>query len=155
MRVGYLAGPADEIAKLAKRANEIYISPNMLAESVVCELCRSGGLDENIAFVKGALRSAATPWSRRFASSSPRRTSSSPGGGYFLWLTLGEDVDTTELLDAAKEEGVAFIAGPDFMLEGGRSSLRLSFASVPPDEIGEGVARIARALERVRAASPA
>jgi DNA-binding transcriptional MocR family regulator len=41
------------------------------------------------------------------------------------------------------------------MLDGGRSSLRLSFASVPPDEIGEGVARIARALERVRAASPA
>jgi DNA-binding transcriptional MocR family regulator len=41
------------------------------------------------------------------------------------------------------------------MLDGGRSSLRLSFASVPPDEIGEGVARVARALERVRAASPA
>ena len=50
---------------------------------------------------------------------------------------------------------MAFIAGPDFMLEGGRSSLRLSFASVPPEQIGEGVARIARALERVRAASPA
>ena len=78
-----------------------------------------------------------------------------PGGGYFLWLTLAEDVDTVELAAAAKEEGVAFVAGPDFMLEGGRSSLRLSFASVPADQIAEGVARISRALERVRAASPA
>jgi aspartate/methionine/tyrosine aminotransferase len=55
----------------------------------------------------------------------------------------------------AKGEGVAFVAGPDFMIEGGENSLRLSFASVPPERIPEGIARIARALERVRAASPA
>ena len=56
VRVGYLAGPKEEIAKLAKRANQTYISPNMLAESVVLELCRSGALERNIEFVKGALR---------------------------------------------------------------------------------------------------
>ena len=66
-----------------------------------------------------------------------------PGGGYFLWLTLGDDVDCVELLAAALEEGVAFVAGPDFMLDGGRSSLRLSFASVPAERIPEGVERIA------------
>ena len=43
VRVGYLAGPGRPIASLAKRANELYISPNMLAESMVWELCRSGG----------------------------------------------------------------------------------------------------------------
>ena len=50
--------------------------------------------------------------------------------------------------DVKKEEGATFIAGTDFMLEGGDSSLRLSFASVPADRIPEGVARIATALER-------
>src|SRR5436190_680440 len=55
VRVGYLVGPEEEITKLAKWANEVYISPNMLAESVVWELCRSGVLEDNIAFVKGAL----------------------------------------------------------------------------------------------------
>jgi DNA-binding transcriptional MocR family regulator len=50
---------------------------------------------------------------------------------------------------------VAFVPGADFMIEGGRSSLRLSFAGVPPDQVPEGVARLARALERARAASPA
>src|SRR5882672_11031815 len=48
VRVGYLAGPAAEIAALSTRANETYISPNMLAEAIVLELCRSGGLDSNI-----------------------------------------------------------------------------------------------------------
>jgi 2-aminoadipate transaminase len=155
VRVGYLAGPADEIAKLAKRANELYISPNMLAEAVVYELCRSGGLDKNIAFVKGALRERRDTLVEALREYVPEADFVEPGGGYFLWLTLEGDVDTTELHAAALEEKVAFIAGPDFMLEGGQSSLRLSFASVPPDQIGEGVARIARALERVRAASPA
>src|SRR4051795_819116 len=56
VRVGYLAGPAAQIAQLAKRANETYISPNMLAESIVLELCRSGELDRNIEFVKGELK---------------------------------------------------------------------------------------------------
>ena len=155
VRVGYLAGPADEIAQLAKRANEIYISPNMLAESIVYELCRSGALDENIAFVKGALRERRDTLVEALREHIPEAEFVVPGGGYFLWLTLGDDVDTVELQAAALEEKVAFIAGPDFMLDGGQSSLRLSFASVPPDQIPEGVERIARALDRVRAASPA
>jgi 2-aminoadipate transaminase len=155
VRVGYLAGPAEEIAKLVKRANEIYISPNMLAESVVWELCRSGALDRNIEFVRGALQERRDALVAALEEQVPEAEFVSPGGGYFLWLTLPSDVDTVELAAAAKEEGVAFIAGPDFMLDGGANSLRLSFASVPPERIGEGVSRLARALERVRTASPA
>ncbi len=155
VRVGYLAGPAAEIAKLAKRANETYISPNMLAESTVLELCRSGGLDRNIEFCKGALRERRDALVTALREQIPEAEFVVPGGGYFLWLDLAEGTDTPALLAEAKGEGVAFVAGPDFMIEGGLNSLRLSFASVPPEQIPEGIARIARALERVRAASPA
>jgi 2-aminoadipate transaminase len=155
VRVGYLAGPAAEIAKLAKRANETYISPNMLAEAIVLELCRSGGLDRNIAFVKDALRARRDALVDALAEQIPEAEFVVPGGGYFLWLDLAEGTDTVALLAEAKGEGVAFVAGPDFMIEGGSNSLRLSFASVPPERIPEGVARIARALDRIRAGSPA
>jgi DNA-binding transcriptional MocR family regulator len=155
VRVGYLAGPAEEIAKLAKRGNETYISPNMLAEAVVLELCRSGGLDRNIEFVKGALRDRRDALVEALREQIPEAEFVVPGGGYFLWLDLAEGTDTTALLAEAKGEGVTFVAGPDFMLEGGGNSLRLSFAPVPPERIAEGVSRIARALDRVRAGSPA
>lgn len=155
VRVGYLAGPATEVAKLAKLANETYISPNMLAEAVVLELCRSGALDRNIEFVRGALRERRDALVEALREHIPEAEFVVPGGGYFLWADLAPGTDTTVLLAEAKGEGVAFVAGPDFMLEGGESSLRLSFASVPPEQIGEGVARIARALDRVRAGSPA
>jgi 2-aminoadipate transaminase len=155
VRVGYLAGPEDEITKLVKRANETYISPNMLAESVVWELCRSGALDRNIEFVRGALQERRDALVEALREQLPEAEFIVPGGGYFLWLTLGGGIDSVDLLAAALEEKVAFVAGPDFMIEGGRDSLRLSFAPVSAERIGEGVARLVKALGRVRTASPA
>lgn len=150
VRVGYLAGPTAEIARLAKRAGETYISPNMLAESIVFELCRSGALDRNIVAVNEALRTRRDALVEALTSHLPEADFVVPEGGYFLWLTLDDDADTVALLAAAAEQGVAFIAGPDFLLEGGRNALRLSFASVPAERVAEGVVRLARALEETR-----
>jgi 2-aminoadipate transaminase len=155
IRVGYLAGPADEIAKLAKKANETYISPNMLAESIVLELCTSGVLDENITFVKGELKARCDALVEALREQIPEAVFVVPQGGYFLWLDLAQGTDTKALLAESKGEGVAFVAGPDFMMSGGENSLRLSFAPVPAAQAGEGVARIARALEKLRAGTPA
>ena len=119
VRVGYLAGPAEQITTLAKRGSEHYISPNMLAESVVLELCRSGALATNIEFVNGALAERRDALVEALREQIPEAEFVVPGGGYFLWLDLDRGADTPALLDAAKEEGVAFVAGPDFMLEGG------------------------------------
>jgi DNA-binding transcriptional MocR family regulator len=151
VRVGYLAGEQEEIARLAKRAGETYISPNMLAESIVYALCTSGGLERNIEFVNAALRERRDALVEALREHLPEAEFVTPEGGYFLWLTLAEDVDTVALLAAAAEQGVSFVAGPDFLLEGGGNALRLSFASVPAERVPEGIARIARALEALRA----
>ena len=155
VRVGYLAGPVEEIAKLSKRANETYISPNMLAESIVLELCNSGELDRNIDFVKGALKDRCDALVAALREQIPEAEFVVPEGGYFLWLDLAAGTDASALLAEAKGGGVTFVAGPDFMIDGGENSLRLSFAPVPSERVGEGVLRIARALDRVRAGSPA
>ena len=151
VRVGYLAGPEEEIGKLSKRGSENYISPNMLAESIVLEMCRSGILGENVDFVNKALRERRDALVTALNEHIPEAEFVVPEGGYFLWLDLAEGTDCSGMLKAAKDEGVAFVAGPDFMLEGGTNSLRLSFASVPAEQVDEGVQRLARALDSVRA----
>jgi 2-aminoadipate transaminase len=71
-----------------------------------------------------------------------------PEGGFFLWVTLENGVDTTELFERALAEGVAFIPGPAFSPSGRFThALRLCFASTPPDRIYEGVARLRRAVD--------
>ncbi|MEQ4210345.1 PLP-dependent aminotransferase family protein [Actinopolymorpha sp. B9G3] len=155
VRVGYLVGPAEAIAALAKTASENYISPNMLAESIVWELCRSGALEQNITAVNRALGGRRDAVVQALREKIPEARFVIPEGGYFLWLDLADDVDTGSLLREAKQEGVTFVAGPDFMIAGGRSSLRLSFAPVPTDQIAVGVDRLARALERLRAGARA
>ena len=153
VRVGYLAGETEQIGMLAKRAGETYISPNMLAESIVFALCESGGLERNVESVNAALRERRDKLVEALGEHIPEAQFVAPDGGYFLWLTLDSDVDTPTLLEAATKDGAPFVAGPDFFIEGGHNALRLSFASVPAERVAEGVERIARALSSVRAAA--
>lgn len=146
VRVGYLAGPRAMIAAMAKMANENYISPNMLSGSLVLELCQSGALDANITEVKIRLKERRDALISALETHLPGASFVVPGGGYFLWADLGEGQDTVALAKRAKDAGAPFIPGTDFMLEGGETSLRFSFASVPPEFMDEGVARIASVL---------
>jgi 2-aminoadipate transaminase len=72
-----------------------------------------------------------------------------PEGGLFIWATLDERIDTTDLLALAREsEGVAFVPGRAAYVDGqsGASSMRLNFAGMPEGEIREGVRRIGRSM---------
>jgi 2-aminoadipate transaminase len=70
-----------------------------------------------------------------------------PDGGLFLWITLPEGVDATELLPAALAAKVAFVPGsPMFPNGGGRNTLRLNFSNAAPAKIREGVARLGQVL---------
>ena len=152
VRIGYLIGPPALIAQITTLAVNTYISPNMLAESIVYEFCRSGAINDSIEHVKRALRErrdALIDALDRYIGEDA--TFVAPEGGYFLWVELPEEVDTEQLLAAASERGVVFVKGPDFMLEGGRNALRLAYSGVTPDQIDEGVRRLGEALSAIKA----
>ncbi len=72
-----------------------------------------------------------------------------PHGGFFLWVTLHNDVDTQALFEVALAEGVAFIPGAFSPAGHFHDALRLCFASTAPDRTREGVARLRRAVDRL------
>jgi len=153
IRVGYLLGPEELIAKIAKSATSTYISPNMVAQAIVNQFCRSGALDRSIETVRKALRERAQTLCAALTEHLPEARFVAPQGGYFLWLDLPAGSDVSGLFAAAAARGVQFVKGSDFMLEGGESSLRLAYSGVTPGEIEEGVKRLAQAYEQ--AGSPA
>ena len=66
-----------------------------------------------------------------------------PGGGLFIWATLPDFIDTTDLLARALRDNVAFVPGEAAFLDGrGRSSMRLNFSASDEDSIREGIRRI-------------
>lgn len=76
----------------------------------------------------------------------PEATWSEPDGGFFVWVTLPEDLDSAALLPVAVDEGVAYLPGAHFSpAKEESSSLRLAFSHAPPDDIERGVAALARA----------
>jgi 2-aminoadipate transaminase len=74
-----------------------------------------------------------------------------PDGGMFVWGRFVEPIDTQALLPAALEQGMAYVPGQAFAVERDhRQSLRLSFATTTPDQLVEGVRRLAAALGPAR-----
>ena len=151
IRVGYLVGPAEVIATIARIATSTYISPNMVSEAIVHEFCRSGALERSIEAVKSALRERAATLCQALRREFPDARFVEPQGGYFLWLELPRGTNVEALFEAANSRGVVFVKGSDFVLEGAESSLRLAYAGVTPAEIEEGVRRLADAYAEIEA----
>ena len=153
IRVGYLVGPAELIAGIRKIGTNTYISPNMVAQSIVAEFCDSGAIERSIETVKGALRERRDATAEALERHIPDATFVKPQGGYFLWVDLPEGSDVAALAAGAEERGVVFVKGTDFLIEGGESSLRIAFSAVPPDQIEEAVARVAEAYRELAGAA--
>jgi 2-aminoadipate transaminase len=145
IRVGYLVGPPEVIAAVAQLATNTYISPNMVAQSIVYEFCASGAIDRSIETVKAALAERADTLAAALARELPEADFVAPQGGYFMWVTLPEGTDVDALFAAAAERGVAFVKGSDFLLDGPANTLRLAYSGVTPEQIDSGVARLAEA----------
>ncbi|HTA33834.1 MAG TPA: PLP-dependent aminotransferase family protein [Solirubrobacteraceae bacterium] len=145
IRVGYLVGPLDLIASIAKLATNTYISPNMVAQSIVYEFSASGAIERSIETVKSALGERAQALANALRSELADAEFVVPQGGYFMWVTLPEGTDVSALFDAAAERGVSFVKGTDFMLDGGENTLRLAYSGVTPEQIDVGIARLADA----------
>jgi 2-aminoadipate transaminase len=68
-----------------------------------------------------------------------------PAGGLFIWVTLPDYIDTTDLLARGLRDNVAFVPGEQAFLDGrGRSSMRLNFSGSDEESIREGVRRIGK-----------
>jgi 2-aminoadipate transaminase len=149
IRVGYLVGPLELIARITKLAVGAYISPNMVAQGMVYEFARSGALERSIETVKTALRERVDALASALRRELPEARFEPPQGGYFMWVELPRGTDVNALFTAAADRGVQFIKGSDFVLEGGESSLRIAYSGVTTDQIERGVTLLGEAYRDI------
>jgi 2-aminoadipate transaminase len=76
-----------------------------------------------------------------------------PDGGFFIWLTARDGIRLPDVMRFCGEERVAVVPGTSFFADGsGSQNIRLAFSNVGESDIAEGIRRLARALDRARAA---
>ncbi len=157
LRVGWVLGPKALIERLRQAKETADLHTDQLAQAVLLEFMESGRLEAHRARVlrAGAERLAATlEGCRRHMPAGSRFTH--PEGGMNVWLRLPEPLDAAELLPRARKEGVAYLPGPYFTIaRADPGALRLSFASLTPEQIGRGLELLGRvaAAERERTAT--
>ena len=117
----------------------------MVAQAIVHEFCQSGALQRSIETVRTNLKARVDALVGALERDLPDARFVAPEGGYFMWVELPEGTDVDKLFAAAGERGVTFVKGSDFLLEGGRNTLRLAYSGVTPEQIDEGIGRLAEA----------
>ncbi len=152
-RVGWLFTPpaVTAAALLAKRTMDLTTSP--LLQAGLALFLREGSYDRHLRRVLKELEARLVCAERAFAKHLPEGSSVAPSeGGFLLWLTLPDSIDSAALLPEATAAGVVYAPGEHFQPDGRRSSsLRISVAQTSTAEIERG----ARLLGQVaRAALP-
>ena len=143
LRVGWFVFPEELAREIEATATSTYITPVLLGQATVHEFIDRGLFEPNLVRMTGLLRARRDAMLAALDRELPSVSATRPEGGYFLWLDL-DGVDADKLLPVAEEAGVTFVRGTDF--GGPADSLRLAFSFVSPDEIAEGVSRLAASL---------
>jgi DNA-binding transcriptional MocR family regulator len=152
LRIGWIAarGPVLERLALLKLESDFFTSA--VSQHIAARYLATGGYDHHVESTlpyyrerRDALMEALE---RHLAGEYRAET---PRGGHHVWVTLTRPVDERTLYSEAARHGVTFTPGGAVTAERhSQTSFRLSFPLLDPDELDEGVRRLARAIREVR-----
>lgn len=152
VRVGFMIGDPERLAKIAKVAEDTYISPGSLAHGVTYEWCRRGLLPPQIERLKALYAPRLDACLAAIDRHMPDAETTRPDGGFFLSVTLPAGATNTAVRAAAAKRNLNLSDGQAFFPNGGGERfLRLPFCALSPAEIGEGIQRLAEAVRETRA----
>jgi DNA-binding transcriptional MocR family regulator len=149
-RVGILYGQADLLQKLAKIAEDTYITPSLLAQGIIYEFLEAGKLPEQVEKLKALYSPRLQACLDALDHHLPDAESTRPDGGFFLSVTLPEGSSTALVREAAKKHNLNLADGQAFFPDGGGERfLRLPYCALSPEEINEGIRRLAVTVKEV------
>jgi 2-aminoadipate transaminase len=158
LRVGYMIVPGALQQKFVQVKQAADLHSSTLSQRVVYETVRDGFLELHVPRLASFYRKQCEAMLSALDRHMPEDVRwNVPDGGMFIWLALPPDIDSTVLLADALAVNVAFVPGaPFFACDSPHHFLRLSFATVSPQQIDRGIERLAALINaHSRAFTPA
>jgi DNA-binding transcriptional MocR family regulator len=148
LRLGWLRAPKDLMPAtvIAKQAADLHTST--IDQAAAAIYLTNTDLNAHIAMLRNVYRERRDTMLKALPTTVPQGTTwTVPEGGMFVWLRLPGETDTSEVLKEALTHNVAFVPGaPFFATNPDTATFRMSFTTNPPEEITEGMQRLAKAL---------
>jgi 2-aminoadipate transaminase len=146
-RVGWALAPHAIREKLILAAESAILSPSSFNQLVVSEYLATADWQGQIDTFRGVYRERRDAMVRALSEYLPQLQWTVPNGGFYVWLTLPNTLDSKQMLPRAVKELVAYTPGTAFFADGrGRHAMRLSFCYPTPERIREGIRRLATVI---------
>jgi 2-aminoadipate transaminase len=148
LRTAFILGAGDVLAKVELAKQSANLCGSGLDQHIVLACLERGLIEAQKAKIRPYYRAKRDVMLQALSAEMPEGTQfTRPQGGMFVWLTLPGGLDAEALLEAAVGEGVAYVAGAPFFVDGADPrTMRLTYAKENADTIREGVRRLARAV---------
>jgi 2-aminoadipate transaminase len=153
IRVGFMIAAPDLIGAVTKLGEDTYLAPVLPTQAAVAEYLRRGWLGPNIERLKALYRPRWQTMADAVRRELPSAQAFIPEGGFFVSVMLPEEANTENLVGRAEERGLVLTPGASFFADSddgeptpGDRFVRLPFCAVTPEQIDEGVRRLASLL---------
>jgi 2-aminoadipate transaminase len=149
VRLGWAAGPQQVIGRLVVAKQNSDQCSGALGQRMFEEYGRAGHLDRQIVASRALYARRAELVTQALAAHMPGGTTwTTPRGGFYVWLTAPDGVDTVALSAAARDRKVAYVPGrPFYPGDAGATQIRLAYSRVADHLIDEGIRRIGEVLK--------
>jgi 2-aminoadipate transaminase len=149
IRLGWVVAPPPVLEKINLGKQEADLCTSTLSQLMVQAYFEQGNWRDYVSSLSEIYRSRRDTMLDSLAEFFPPQAEwTRPGGGLFVWATLPDFIDTTDLLARALRDNVAFVPGSAAYLDGrGHNAMRLNFSGSDEDRIREGVRRIGEVVK--------
>jgi DNA-binding transcriptional MocR family regulator len=146
-RVGWALAPHAIREKLILANEAAVLSPSSFSQLVISDYLATSDWKGQIDTFRGVYRDRRDAMLQALDDYLPDLSWTVPNGGFYVWLTLPERLDSKAMLPRAVTELVAYTPGTAFYADGnGRNKIRLSFCYPTPDFIREGIRRLTKVI---------
>jgi 2-aminoadipate transaminase len=158
LRIGWVTAPSDLLARMMQLKADGGTSP--LVQRIIVEWLKAGNLAAHTERARDLYRSHRDCMVAALRREMPEISTVVPHGGYYVWVTLPGDVDGDEMAKRAALVGVTIIPGSKFFAGNGpgyphnegvpKNRIRLAYSFATPEQIDDGVHRLAEVLRAMR-----
>lgn len=150
-RVGWALAPHAIREKLILANEAAVLSPSSFTQHVINEYLDTADWQGQIDTFRGVYRDRRDAMLSALSDYLPDLSWTTPAGGFYVWVTLPENIDAKSMLPRAVKELVAYTPGTAFYADGsGRNKLRLAFCYPTPEFIREGIRRLSTVINGER-----